>query len=200
MPKRIGVFADVSNLYYCLGKKYPNRKLDYRKYLKFIKDLGDPVICIAYGAQISGQANGFIYCLKQIGFETKFKSPKTYNNPEDGLIIKRKADWDTTICLDIVNMVDRLDMIILGSGDGDMTCVVDWAKAKGVEVVAIACGISKDLKEHCTKYIEIPESFLEVPKPEGAKTPEDMVNQAIKQSTLQVEICNPEQSLIEGKI
>jgi len=181
MAKRIGIFVDISNIYYCIGKKYPGRKLDYRKYLKFIKDLGEISIAIAYGAQISGQANGFIYCLKQIGFQSKFKSPKTYNNAEEGFVTKRKADWDVGIAMDIVNMIDRLDMIILGTGDGDMLPVIEWAMHKGVEVVVIATGISKDLKDHCTKFIEIPESFLEIPHPKDAKTPEDMVNQAIKE-------------------
>ena len=180
MAKRIGIFVDISNLYYCIGKKYPSRKLDYRKYLKFVKDLGEISVAVAYGAQISGQANGFIYCLKQIGFQTKFKTPKTYANKEDDYVLKRKADWDVGITMDIVNMIDRIDMIILGTGDGDMLPVVEWAMAKGVEVVVIATGISKDLKDKATKYIEIPESFLECVKPPGAKTPEDMVNQALE--------------------
>jgi len=182
MAKRLGIFVDVSNLYYCVGKKFPTRKLDYRKYLSFVKGLGDVSIAVAYGAQISGQANGFIYCLKSIGFQTKFKSPKSYKNPEDDFILKRKADWDVGITMDIVNMIDRIDMIILGTGDGDMLPVVEWAMAKGVEVVVIACGISKDLRDHATKTIEIPESFLEIQKPPGAKTPEDMVNQELTKS------------------
>jgi len=194
---------DVSNLYYCIGKKFPQRKLDYRKYLKFVKDLGEPMVCIAYGAQLSGQANGFIYCLRQIGFTTKFKTPKSYTNKEDNYALKRKADCDVDITVDIVNTIDRLDMIILGSADGDMLPIVEWAQGKGVEVIVIASGISKDLKDKATKYIEIPESFLECIKPPGAKTPEDMVNQAIEMAAsgkLQIETCNPEGELCAGKI
>lgn len=173
--KKLGIFMDVSNLYYCIGKKFIHRKLDYRKYINFVKDLGDPYISIAYGAQISGQANGFIYCLKQLGFQAKFKTPKAYSNAENGYVIKHKADCDVDIAMDIVNMIDRIDMIILGSADGDMLPVVEWAMSKGVEVVIIATGISKDLKDHCTKFIEIPESLLETVKPKGALTPTDML-------------------------
>ena len=182
MAKRIGVFADVSNLYYCLNKKFPSRKLDYRKYISFIKDLGDISVCIAYGAQMSGQAMGFIYCLKQVGFTTKFKAPKVYNNQDD--ITKRKADWDVGIAMDIVTTIDRLDMIFLGSADGDMTPVVDWAKSKGVEVVVMASGISKDLRDHATKFIEIPESLLEAIKPAGAKNREEMIDQHIQEGKI----------------
>jgi uncharacterized protein (TIGR00288 family) len=174
--KRIGVFADVSNLYHCISRKYPSRKLDYRKYIKFVKDLGDVSIAIAYGSQMAGQATGFILCLKQMGFQTKFKSPKVYG----GVAQTRKADWDVGIAMDIVTMIDRIDMVILGSADGDMLPVLEWAMSRGVEVVVIATGISKDLKDKATKAIEIPESLLEAIKPEGAKTPIEMVDQELQ--------------------
>ena len=159
--KRIGVFVDVSNIYYCVGKKYEYRKLDYRKYLEFISDFGELVKVIAYGSQLSNEAAGFIHCLEKTGFQTKFKTVKSFNNE---LELRRKADWDVGIAMDIVNMIDRFDMIILGSADGDLEPIVDWSIRRGVDVVILACGISRDLKERATKFIEIPESLLESPK------------------------------------
>ncbi len=158
MAKRIGVFADVSNLYYCIGKKFNERKLDYQKYWDFIKELGDIQQAIAYGAQINNEASNFIYCLKQIGFHAKYKSPKSYSNQPQ---FKRKADWDVGIAIDMVNMVDRFDMIILGTADGDLVPAVEWVQQRGVDVVVFACGISRDLKNIARQYIEIPESLLE---------------------------------------
>lgn len=160
--KRIGVFVDVSNIYYCVGKKYEYRKLDYRKYLEFLQDFGDLIKVIAYGSQMSNEAAGFIHCLEKIGFQTKFKAVKSYINEQE---LRRKADWDVGIAMDIVRMIDRFDMIILGTADGDLEPVVDWAIRRGVDVVILACGISRDLKERATKYIEIPESLLEDVKP-----------------------------------
>lgn len=154
--KRIGVFVDVSNLYYCIGKKYDYRKLDYRKYLDFIGDLGEIVKSIAYGSQMSDEAIGFIHCLEKVGFQTKFKPVKTYS-PDS----RRKADWDVGIAMDIVRMVDRFDMLILGTADGDLEPVVKWATEQGVDVIVLACGVSRELKTRATKYIEIPESLLE---------------------------------------
>jgi uncharacterized LabA/DUF88 family protein len=159
--KRIGVFVDVSNLYYCIGKKYEYRKLDYRKYLNFISDFGELVKVIAYGSQLSNEAAGFIHCLEKTGFQTKFKTVKTFNSENE---LRRKADWDVGIAMDIVNMIDRFDMVILGTADGDLEPVVDWAIRRGVDVVILACGISRDLKEKATKFIEIPESLLESAK------------------------------------
>ena len=158
MSKRIGIFADVSNLYYCVGKKFQDRKLDYEKYYDYVKPLGEIQQAIAYGAQMDDKAEGFIHALKKIGFRPKYKTPKTYTN--DGKI-RRKADWDVGIAMDMVTMIDKLDMILLGTADGDMEPVVTWALSKGVDVVILACGISKDLKDISTSWIEIPESMLE---------------------------------------
>lgn len=156
--KRIGVFVDVSNIYYCIGKKYEFRKLDYRKYLEFIQGFGELSKVIAYGSQMNNEAAGFIHCLQKIGFQTKFKGVKTFNQEPD---LRRKADWDVGITMDIVSMVDRFDMIVLGTADGDLEPVVDWAIRKGLDVLVLACGISKDLKERATEFIEIPETLLE---------------------------------------
>jgi len=158
VAKRIGVFCDVSNLYYCIGKKFNKRKLDYRAYLTYCKDLGDVQQAIAYGAQLNNEASAFIHCLRQMGFDPKYKSPKDYHNKDN---FKRKADWDVGIAVDIVRMIERLDMIILGTADGDLTPVVEWAKEQGVDVIILACGISRELKDMATRYIEIPESMLE---------------------------------------
>ena len=158
MAKRIGVFVDVSNLYYCISKKFQDRKLDYAKYWDFIKELGDIQQAIAYGAQVNNEASNFIYCLKQVGFLTKYKSPKSYSHQAN---FKRKADWDVGIAIDIVNMIDRFDMIILGTADGDLVPAVEWAQQRGVDVVVFACGISRDLKNIARQFIEIPESLLE---------------------------------------
>ena len=161
MSKRIGVFMDVSNLYYCIGKKYNQRKLDYGAYLDYVKELGDVQHALAYGAQMNNEAAGFIHCIRQKGYEPKYKTPKDYHNRDN---FKRKCDWDVGIAIDIVRMIDRMDMIILGTADGDLRPVVEWAKEHGVDVIVLACGISRELKDVATKFIEIPESMLEKTK------------------------------------
>jgi len=157
--KRIGIFADVSNLYYCISKKYRGKKLDYRKYYEFVADIGEISQAIAYGAQIGNEAAGFIHALKAVGFQAKYKTPKQYNDENR---TRRKADWDVGITIDVVNMAPRLDVIVLGSADGDLAPLVHWCRQKGIDVIIIACGISRELKDMSNEFIEIPESLLEV--------------------------------------
>jgi len=158
MPKRVGVFCDISNLYYCIGKKFNLQKLNYTSYIDFLADLGDIQVCNAYGAQMDGEATNFIRALKQIGFTCFFKEPKQWINNGK---VKRKADHDVTIAMDVVDCIDRLDIVVLGTADSDLAPVVHWAMKRGVKVVVFACGIAKELKECATQCIEVLESQLE---------------------------------------
>lgn len=158
MAKQVGIFVDLSNLYYCLNNKNKGSKIDYEKYYNFCKDLGEIKIAFAYGSQVNSNALNFIHCLNKIGFITKYKEPKKYRN---GKNIKLKADWDVGIAVDMIIYSDRLDLMILGSADGDMIPVVEYLKARGVEVVVLASGISKELSETVTEAIEIAPSLME---------------------------------------
>jgi uncharacterized LabA/DUF88 family protein len=153
---------DVSNLYYCCNQKY-KAKLNYRAYLDFIKEYGEVSQAIAYGAQIKEEARKFISVLEHLGFQAKYKCPKTFEGPDGGLSVKRKADWDVGIAMDVVQIClgVGVDTIFLGSADSDLTPVVKWATNRGITFVVLACGISRDLKEVATKWIEIPESMME---------------------------------------
>lgn len=148
--KRLGIFLDVGNLYYCIGKKFDKRKLDYRKYLKYVEDLGETTRATAYGCQLNNEAVGFVHCLKQIGLQTKFKTVKTH-----------KSNWDVGLSIDIVRMSERIDIVILGSSNPNLVPVVEYVTQLGVDVIVVACGISKELKDVATDFIEIPESMLE---------------------------------------
>ena len=152
--KRVGLFMDVSNLYHTIGKKF-SRKLHYRKYMDFVADLGEIQQAVAYGAQVSNEATKFITCLKEIGYMTKYKAPKAF---ADGSM---KANWDVGITVDVITMLDKLDLVVLGSADGDFSDLVAYVQARGVSCVVLACNISYELKDIATKCIEIPESLLE---------------------------------------
>jgi uncharacterized LabA/DUF88 family protein len=160
MPKSVGVYVDVSNLYYCIGKRFKNRKLDYRIYLDFIRDFGEVTVAKAYGAQIKNQANSFLHCLKRIGFEPEYEVPKQFAG-EDGTI-KKKANYDVKITVDMIQASH--DIYILGSADGDFAPLVTYLRGRGAKVIVCACKISGDLHSVADLLIEIPESFLEKKK------------------------------------
>jgi uncharacterized LabA/DUF88 family protein len=158
MPKQIGIFVDVSNLYYCINKKFKGRKLNYQKYWDYIAPLGKIVVANAYGAQIKNQAAGFIYVLKKIGFKPHYYTPKSFT---DHGRVTRKADYDVNIVVDILENLEKLDLIILGSADGDFVPLIQKIQEQHKKIIVFACRISQDIKKLGELYIEIPESFLE---------------------------------------
>lgn len=157
--KRVGIYADVSNLYYCIGLKFSKgHKLDYQRYYDFIKDLGQIHFAKAYGAQIGSEAEGFIRCLKAVGYEAIYKTPKEYKGLEGK--VHRKADHDVAIAVDMIENMSNIDLYVLGSADCDMCPVVQHLISQGKEVLVIAVGISGELRD-MTSCIELPESLLE---------------------------------------
>jgi len=110
--KKLGLFVDVSNLYYCIKHKYKS-KLNYRRFLDYVQDLGDLDFAIAYGAKSNDQADAFIKTLESLGFEIRYKSPKVYK----GNTVVKKADWDVGITIDIVKRMGSVDIICLGSAE-----------------------------------------------------------------------------------
>ena len=158
MPKKIGVFVDVSNLYYCIGKKYKGKKLDYSKYMDYIRSLGDITVANAYGAQVRNQAASFLYCLRQVGITPMYSTPKSFT--DNGLVTK-KADYDVKITVDILDAAPGLDILVLGSADGDFVPLLKSIVEGGKKVIVFACKISSDIAELDVTCIEIPESFME---------------------------------------
>ena len=152
MSNRLGVFIDLSNLYYCVGKRY-RRKVDYRKYMSFLADLGSVALATAYGAQIKNEACQFIEALHKAGIKHKYKQPKTFAN---GV---RKADWDIGICIDIIESMQEWDTLVLGSADSDMLPLAEHIHKAGKKIIFFATGIAKELHQY--PCIEIPESVLE---------------------------------------
>ena len=152
MARKIGIFVDVSNIYYCINKKFgTSNKLDYKKFYDYVKSFGEIQQATAYGLQSRHQAIPFIACLKDTGFNTKYMEPDA----------KKRNSWNVGIAIDIVQSIDKLDMIILSSSDNNLQPAVSWALNKGVDVIVLATGISRELKDSASRFIEIPESMLE---------------------------------------
>jgi hypothetical protein len=92
----------------------------------------------------------------------------------------KKGDWDVGIAADIIERLDRLDVVVLGSGDGDFLPVVQKAKARGVAVEVYAFpNTAVALKEEAD-YYAIDESLLlqkvsRFARPEGAMSKSELL-------------------------
>jgi uncharacterized LabA/DUF88 family protein len=68
-----------------------------------------------------------------------------------------KANFDIELAIDILTMSDRLDVVVLMSGDGDFRRLVEMISSRGVrvEVVAFSETASSELKSAADLYVDI---------------------------------------------
>jgi uncharacterized LabA/DUF88 family protein len=81
MSAKMGIFVDISNIYYCVGKRF-SRKVNYEKYLQVAVGENTVFRAYAYGAQYGTEANRFLDCLRGFGYTPRYKKPKEFDNPD----------------------------------------------------------------------------------------------------------------------
>lgn len=154
--ERIALFVDSQNLYYSARMGYA-AKVNYEKLLNLITENRKLIKAYAYIVQPpDGDVKPFATSLERIGYIVKTKDVRTRS---DG---SAKANWDMDMALDILGMLDRVDTIVLASGDGDFVPLIDFVKAKNkrVEIFAFAENTAYDLKEKADKFVPLGENII----------------------------------------
>lgn len=149
---KVGVYLDISNLYYCVKNRYGKyARLRFETYLAFCQEFGKLQFSKAYGAQKNKEAENFIKMLQKLNIETHYQQVKEYKDAS------RKANWDVGIAVDILKDYDNLDTIIIGSADGDFESVVKTLLQKQKKVCIFAANVSSVYNNLGCEIREIPE-------------------------------------------
>jgi len=154
--QRIGIFVDVQNMFYS-AKALHHSKIDYSKLLLEIVGGRSLIRAIAYVVQKADvDQSAFIDALIRLGYEIKTKELRMR---PDGTA---KGDWDMGIAIDSIAISQKLDTVVLVSGDGDFAPLVHMLKACGcrVEVISFRKSTAIELVEAATNYTSIEESLL----------------------------------------
>lgn len=116
--QKIAIFADVQNIYYTVKEKF-NCHFNYNTFYNEIANGNKIIKAIAYAIDKNNDKQiHFQEILKKIGFQIKLKP---FIQRRDG---STKGDWDTGIVIDMLEYSKDVDKIVLVSGDGDFTEVV----------------------------------------------------------------------------
>lgn len=142
LDQRVGVFVDVSNMYYSAKNLYNGAKVDFGKVLK--KSVAGRklirAICYVIKADIK-EEQSFFDALGKAGYEVKSKDLQIFVGGA------KKGDWDVGISVDAIKLADKLDAVILVSGDGDYEPLVNYLQEnKGCYVEAWAFGRTSSAK------------------------------------------------------
>ena len=152
--QRIGVFVDVQNMYYSAKHLY-NSKANFRTILREAISGRKLIRAIAYviKADVKDE-NTFYDALEEMGFEVKSKDLQVFYGGA------KKGDWDVGIAMDVMRLAPKLDTIVLISGDGDFSDLLEHAKSLGcrTEVLAFGKTTSHRLKEVANLFIDFDKS------------------------------------------
>ncbi len=157
--QRVEVLIDVQNLYYSAKNLY-RAKVNFKEILKEAAAGRKLIRAFAYVVRTkTGTEEPFFEALTKLGIETKIRDLQEFY---DG---QKKADWDVGIVLDAIRTSPGVDVIVLVSGDGDFTSLVEYLKNQGkrVEVMAFGKTTSSRLKETADEFFDLdkePEKFL----------------------------------------
>ena len=153
MP-RAGVFVDAPNVVYAAeSARVP---IDYGRMLDFLGRGRELVHAIVYapvteesGYRFEGQR--FVAPFLGKGYKLVTKPLKRF---PDGTA---KGNFDIELAIDIVTMSQRLDVVILISGDSDFSRLIELIQSRGVrvEVVAFAANVSWELVQMADVFIDI---------------------------------------------
>ena len=158
---RIGIFVDVPNIMYAAERE--KVKLDYGKVLDYIIGSRELVRASAY-SPISDDPDEeldtqkFVQPFMNLGYRIVTKPLKRYAN---GTI---KANFDVELAIDVLTMSDRLDIVVLLSGDGDFRRLVEIVASKGVRVEVVAFGPSTaaELRTVADVYTDLNDHLAEL--------------------------------------
>lgn len=151
--QRVGVFIDAQNLYHS-AKNLHHGRVNFENVLADALADRQLVRAIAYVITTeTGEEKSFFEALGKIGIETKTKDLQIFSSGS------KKADWDVGLAIDAVKLADKLDVIVLASGDGDFVPLVEYLKMNGcqVEVITFGKSASGKLKEAADDFIDMDE-------------------------------------------
>lgn len=153
--QKVGVFVDVQNMYYSAKNLY-QAKVNFAEVLKVGVARRRLIRAFAYVIRADvGAEKEFFGALSKIGFEVKEKDLQIFYGGA------KKGDWDVGLCMDVIRLLPKIDVLVLVSGDGDYTELLKYAKSQGVKTEVIAFGktTSKMLVDEAEEMVDMAENI-----------------------------------------
>jgi len=152
--QRIGVFVDVQNMYYSAKNLY-GKKVNFEEILRSAIAGRKLIRSLAYVIKAqTKEEQAFFDALSKQGFEVTMKDLQVFPG---GM---KKGDWDVGIAVDTIKLADKLDVVVLVTGDGDFRPLVNYLQEnKGCLVEIIAFGETTS-----NKLVEVSDDFTDLSK------------------------------------
>lgn len=151
MSVNVGVFVDVSNLFY--SARSMGVEVNYIRLLEYAARGRHLIRASAYTGidPENGSQRRFVDFLSANGYRVVCKEIQKH---ESGRI---KADLDVEMTLDVYMMSKNFDVVVLVTGDGDFKRLVEVVQQQGVRVEIVGFGASTS-----SELIAIADQFTEI--------------------------------------
>ena len=158
-------FFDGPNFY--AACREANFEVDYKKLLKMLQESSRFIRAYYYTAmpedpEVYSPIRPLADFLSYNGYTMVTKNFKTMTDQEGR--IRHKGNMDVEIAVDMLQLSDKVDHIILFSGDGDFRHLVEAVQKKGVRVTIVSYigetnhpMIADELRRQADDYVDISE-------------------------------------------
>ncbi len=141
---------------YHSAKNLYKKRVNFKEILKTAVAGRKLIRAIAYVVRTeTEEENPFFEALSQQGFEVKMKDLQIFAGGA------KKADWDVGITVDAIKLGEKLDVVVLVTGDGDYLPLVSYLQnTKGclVEVMAFRQTASSRLMDDADDFVNLSDS------------------------------------------
>ena len=136
--ERIGLFIDGSNLY--AAARALGFDIDYKRLLELFSSEARLVRAYYYTAMMEDQEYSpirpLVDWLDYNGYTMVTKPTKEFTDSSGRR--KIKGNMDMELAIDVLELAERLDHVVLFSGDGDFRRLVEAVQRKGVRVTVVS--------------------------------------------------------------
>jgi uncharacterized LabA/DUF88 family protein len=159
--EKVALFIDGANLY--AAAKTLGFDIDYRKLLSWVSDRGRLVRAFYYTALIEDQdytpIRPLVDWLDYNGYTMVTKPAKEFIDSQGRK--KIKGNIDIELAIDMMEICDKVDHVVLFSGDGDFRRLLEAAQRKGVRVTVVSTittsppMIADELRRQADQFIDL---------------------------------------------
>lgn len=163
--EKLAMFIDGSGLY--AAARALDMDIDYKKLLKWAAKQGRLVRAYYYTALVEDQdyspLRPLVDWLDYNGYTMVTKQAKEYTDSQGRR--KVKGNMDIELAIDMMDMAEKVDHIMLFSGDGDFKRLIETVQRRGVRVSVISTiqssppMVADELRRQADNFIELEELF-----------------------------------------
>jgi uncharacterized LabA/DUF88 family protein len=158
---RFALFIDGPNLY--AAARSLGFDIDYKQLLEFFKPQGRLVRAFYYTAILEDHElspiRPLVDWLDYNGYTMITKPAKEYTNLSGHR--KIKGNMDIELCVDMIEMSEKINHAVLFSGDGDFRRVVEAVQRKGLKVTVVSTNhtnppmLADELRRQADVFIDL---------------------------------------------